>query len=34
MKHFGALALKELPPKFGFDPERAIAAAKELLGRA
>jgi transketolase len=35
MKTFGASApLKELQRKFGFEPERVIAAAKELLGRA
>jgi transketolase len=35
MKTFGASApLKELQRKFGFEPERAVAAAKELLGRA
>jgi transketolase len=35
MKTFGASApLKELPRKFGFEPEQAVAAAKELLGRA
>jgi transketolase len=34
MKTFGASApLKELQRKFGFEPERVIAAAKELLGR-
>jgi transketolase len=35
MKTFGASApLKELQRKFGFAPERVVAAAKELLGRA
>jgi transketolase len=35
MKTFGASApLKELQSKFGFEPERAVAAAKKLLGRA
>jgi transketolase len=35
MKTFGASApLKELQRKFGFEPETAVAAAKELLGRA
>jgi transketolase len=34
MKTFGASApLKELQRKFGFDPDRVAAAAKELLGR-
>jgi transketolase len=34
MKTFGASApLKELQRKFGFEPERLVAAAKELLGR-
>jgi transketolase len=34
MKTFGASApLKELQKKFGFEPERLVAAAKELLGR-
>jgi transketolase len=34
MKTFGASApLKELQRKFGFEPERVVAAAKELLGR-
>jgi transketolase len=34
METFGASApLKELQRKFGFEPERVIAAAKELLGR-
>jgi transketolase len=34
MKTFGASApLKELQRKFGFEPERIVAAAKELLGR-
>ncbi len=33
MKTFGASApLKELQRKFGFEPERLVAAAKELLG--
>jgi transketolase len=33
MKTFGASApLKELQRKFGFEPERVVAAAKELLG--
>jgi len=32
MKTFGASApLKELQRKFGFEPERVVAAAKELL---
>jgi transketolase len=31
---FGASApLKELQRKFGFEPERVVAAAKEVLGR-
>jgi transketolase len=35
MKTFGASApLKELQRKFGFEPERVVAAAWELLGRA
>jgi transketolase len=35
MKTFGASApLKELQKKFGFEPERVVAAAKELLGKA
>jgi len=34
MKTFGASApLKELQRKFGFEPERIVAAAKEQLGR-
>jgi len=34
MKTFGASApLKELQKKFGFEPDRLVAAAKELLGR-
>jgi transketolase len=34
MKTFGASApLKELQRKFGFEPERVVAAAKEMLGR-
>src|SRR5262245_5668464 len=34
MKTFGASApLKELQTKFGFEPERVAAAARELLGR-
>ena len=34
MKTFGASApLKELHEKFGFEPERVVAAAKEMLGR-
>ena len=34
MKTFGASApLKELQRKFGFEPERVVAAAMELLGR-
>jgi transketolase len=34
MKTFGASApLKELQRKFGFEPHRVVAAAKELLGR-
>jgi transketolase len=35
MKTFGASApLKELQRKFGFEPERVVATAMELLGRA
>jgi transketolase len=35
MKTFGASApLKELLRSYGFEPERVVAAAKELLGRA
>ncbi len=34
MKTFGASApLKELQRKFGFEPERVVAVAKEVLGR-
>ena len=34
MKTFGASApLKELQRKFGFEPDRVVAAAKEQLGR-
>ena len=34
MKTFGASApLKELQKKFGFEPDKVAAAAKELLGR-
>jgi transketolase len=34
MQTFGASApLKELQRKFGFEPDRVVAAAKELLGR-
>lgn len=34
MKTFGASApLKELQRKFGFEPERVVAEAKEILGR-
>jgi transketolase len=34
METFGASApLKELQRKFGFEPERVVRAAKELLGR-
>ena len=34
MKTFGASApLKELQRKFGFEPDRVVEAAKELLGR-
>ncbi len=35
MKTFGASApLKELQRKFGFEPERVVAVAKEMLGRS
>jgi transketolase len=35
MHTFGASApLKELHRKFGFEPDRVVAAARELLGRA
>ena len=35
MKTFGASApLKELQRKFGFEPDRVVAVAKELLSRA
>jgi transketolase len=35
MKTFGASApLKELQKKFGFEPERVVAAARQQLGRA
>jgi len=35
MKTFGASApLKESWQKFGFEPDRVVAVAKELLGRA
>jgi transketolase len=35
MKTFGASApLKELQKRFGFEPDRLVAAAKELIGRA
>jgi transketolase len=35
MEMRGASApLKELQRKFGFEPDRVVAAAKELLGRA
>ncbi len=35
MRTFGASApLKELQRKFGFEPDRVVAAAKELLGRS
>ena len=35
MKAFGASApLKELQRKFGFEPEKVVAAALEMLGRA
>ncbi len=34
MKTFGASApLKELQNKFGFEPDRLVAAARDLLGR-
>ena len=34
MRTFGASApLKELQKKFGFEPGRVVATAKELLGR-
>ena len=34
MKTFGASApLKELQRKFGFEPQRVVATAIELLGR-
>jgi len=34
MRTFGAsAALKALQQKFGFEPERLAAAAKDLLGR-
>ena len=34
MKTFGASApLKELQRHFGFEPERVVVTAKELLGR-
>jgi transketolase len=34
MKTFGASApLKELQRKFGFEPDRVVADAMELLGR-
>jgi transketolase len=34
MKTFGASApLKELQRKFGFEPERVVSVANELLGR-
>ena len=34
MKTFGASApLKELQRKFGFEPEKVVAMAMELLGR-
>ena len=34
MKTFGASApLKELQRKFGFEPEKVVAMALELLGR-
>jgi transketolase len=33
MKTFGASApLKELQPKFGFEPDRVLPVAKEVLG--
>jgi len=35
MKTFGGSApLKELQKKFGFQPERIVTAAREMLGRA
>jgi len=35
MKTFGASApLKELQRKYGFEPDRVVAAAKEQLGRS
>jgi len=35
MKTFGASApLKELQKEFGFEPDRVVAVAKELLARA
>ena len=35
MKTFGASApLKKLQRKLGFEPDRVVATAKELLGRA
>ena len=35
MKTFGASApLKELQKHFGFEPEKIVALAKELLGRS
>ena len=35
MHTFGASApLKALQSKFGFEPDRVVAAARELLGRA
>jgi transketolase len=35
METFGASApLTELQRKFGFEPERVVAAVKELLGRS
>ena len=34
MKTFGGSApLRELQRRFGFEPERVVAAAKELLGK-
>jgi len=34
MRTFGASApLKELQHRFGFEPDRVVAVAKELLGR-
>jgi transketolase len=34
MHTFGASApLKELQKKYGFEPDRVVAAARELLGR-